>query len=249
MEWKKLLLKASILLNIFCIVIFGYLIAQKGGMSYLTVKASSVLGFESNTEFKSTNPDYLKKQSLFELLTIKEGSTVFLGDSITAGNDWAEVLRSLEYVNRGIPGDDSTGILERSDKIVKSKPKSIFIMTGVNDLSATGDPSKLLKNYNEIIDKIQRDSPNTKIFIQSILPINTNKYKAINKTKMSNKIIRDTNIELNKMSEGKHVTFIDLYSLMSKDHDELNPDYTLDGIHLSGDAYMVWIDAIKKYLN
>lgn len=243
---RKRLLLTSIAINILFIIILGYFVIQKGGVPYLIGKTSSVFGIESKEEFESANPEYLTKKSIFELLPINEESTVFVGDSITAGIEWSELFGSLDYVNRGIHGDNSEGVLTRLDEIVESKPKRIFIMVGVNDLHSNGGNAQLLKNYNQILEKIKNDSPGTNIYVQSILPYNVEMYK--NSTKMSNEIIRETNIELIKLAEEHNATFIDLYSLISVG-DELNPDYTFDGIHLSGKAYLVWKDALELYLD
>lgn len=244
---RRFLFVGSVFFNIFFVVVLGFLVLQRGGIPFLIEKVSTVFGVENN-DFVNTNPDYLKKQSLYDLMSINESSSVFLGDSIISGAEWSEIFQSLDYVNRGIPGDNSLGVLNRLDKIVESKPKKIFIMIGVNDLSTYGNSKILLENYKKIIDKIQVNSPNTKIYVQSVLPFNEEEYLFAETTKMSNKLIRDTNLELSQLAKEKDTTFIDLYSLMALKDGKLNPDYTFDGLHLSGDAYMIWKNELAEYL-
>lgn len=247
MKGKKFLFRTSIVLNVLFLIVFGYLVMQRGGIPYLYDKVTSAFGAAS-AEFESDNVDYSRKQSIYDLTTITEGSIVFLGDSIIDGASWAELFQSTEYVNRGIPGDNSKGVLNRLDDIVESHPSKVFAMIGVNDLHADGDYEELLRNYKAIIDRIKNESPETEIYVHSILPYYPEKYELANTTKMSNELIETTNIELKKLSEEKGTNFIDLFSSLASDSKELNPDYTYDGLHLNGEAYMIWKNELEGYL-
>ena len=44
------------------------------------------------------------------------------------------------------------------------------------------------------------------------------------------------------------VTWIDLYPLFVDEHGKLKAEYTNDGLHLLGPAYLIWRDAIKPYV-
>src|SRR5215207_6277357 len=47
---------------------------------------------------------------------------VFLGNSITAGTDWNELLGITNGRNRGISGDNTFGVLERLDEVTEGRP-------------------------------------------------------------------------------------------------------------------------------
>ncbi|MBF1554952.1 MAG: serine acetyltransferase, partial [Prevotella pleuritidis] len=67
---------------------------------------------------------------------IDSTDVVMLGNSLTElGGDWNRLLRWRRVRNRGISGDDATGILHRLGQILPGKPKAIFLMVGINDLS------------------------------------------------------------------------------------------------------------------
>jgi lysophospholipase L1-like esterase len=57
------------------------------------------------------------------------------------------------------------------------------------------------------------------------------------------------NAGLKKMAKDRKLTFVDLHSLLKTESDLLNPEYTNDGLHLTGKGYFVWKSAIEKYLN
>lgn len=69
---------------------------------------------------------------------------VCLGDSLTFGykmkrkDTWPEVLKketNIEFVNKGINGDTTAGMLSRFEMdVIREKPSHVLIMGGTNDL-------------------------------------------------------------------------------------------------------------------
>ncbi|HRN58259.1 MAG TPA: sialate O-acetylesterase, partial [Agriterribacter sp.] len=59
---------------------------------------------------------------------------LFVGNSITDGNEWNELFDNSKMKNRGISGDISAGVIHRIDEIANRKPGKVFLMIGVNDL-------------------------------------------------------------------------------------------------------------------
>ena len=64
-----------------------------------------------------------QKRSLFDALPIRSNDIVFLGDSITDGCEWAELLDNRHVKNRGISADRSGWLLERIDSIIAGRPR------------------------------------------------------------------------------------------------------------------------------
>ena len=56
------------------------------------------------------------------------------------------------------------------------------------------------------------------------------------------------NTRLKKVAEKYGVIYLDLYSAFTNGGDKLNPKYTNDGLHLTGDGYILWESLIKKYM-
>src|SRR5271165_596600 len=75
------------------------------------------------------------RRGLFALSKIQSAPIVMLGDSLTEGGPWRELTGCLYLVNRGIGGDTSGGVLARLDEIIALKPRAVFLMIGVNDIS------------------------------------------------------------------------------------------------------------------
>lgn len=97
-----------------------------------------------------------------------------------------------------------------------------------------------------IITKLKDSSPNTQIYMQSILPIGED--KANNPTNILN-IITELNHILKEIS-SKHeiIEYIEIGDLLKDEQEFLKKIYTEDDIHLNGVAYQIWNDSLENYL-
>lgn len=186
---------------------------------------------------------YYHKKEHFESLPNTENEIIFLGNSITDNSEWWELFSDTHVKNRGIGGDDTDGILERLDEVTESSPSKIFIMIGTNDLSNGKSVEYIVENYRKIIACIKHSTPDTKIYIQSILPTDD----AVHYTRRNADIIRINEL-LKQIASENGLVYIDLFTLFRLENDKLNPAYSIDGLHLNGKGYLVWKDAIIKYV-
>ena len=61
--------------------------------------------------------------------------------------------------------------------------------------------------------------------------------------------IKPLNGKLEQLSKTEKITFIDLYShFVIPDTELMNPAYTNDGLHLTGEGYIKWVEIVKPYL-
>jgi len=179
---------------------------------------------------------YECRKSLFEVLEGDEQDIIWLGDSLTEKGAWSELFGDSRHKNRGINGDYVEGILQRLPTILEKQPKAIILMAGTNDLLMGMSPEKLMTYYRKVVEKIKMDSPNTKLVIESVLPINTKKWVLPDE----NKDILKFNQLLQELTNEKGLVYIDLHQKLVDGAGLLNEKYTFDGIHLNGDAYLVW---------
>ena len=181
---------------------------------------------------------------------IDSTDVVMLGNSLTEfGGDWNRLLRWRRVRNRGIAGDDAMGILHRLDQILPGKPKTIFLMVGINDLSHDLTPIQVFDLCKQVIDRIHRHAPHTHLYVQSLLPINETygKWKTLEgKTADIPKINR----LLQSYCQQQGISFIDLFHKFVRHGTyELRRDMTVDGLHLSPFGYKVWAFDLRKYLS
>lgn len=190
---------------------------------------------------------YDQRELLFETLPTSHRDIIFLGNSITDGGEWSELLQNRHCKNRGISGDVCDGVLNRLATITKGQPAKVFLMIGINDLGRGGNPDTIAAKTRQIVRKIKAESPRTKIFLQSVLPVNDH-YGMFEGHTARWKDIPATNVLLKQIAEEENVTYIDLFSLFANAESKMNLDYTNDGLHLIGKGYEVWCNAIKRYL-
>lgn len=186
-------------------------------------------------------------KDMYDHLPDTKNEIVFLGNSITDGAEWYELLGNKRIRNRGISADVTEGILLRLDAITKLKPAKIFIMIGVNDLSRNMTVNEITANYTAILERIRAESPKTIVYVESVLPVNPATGMALNHTNKTDLII-ELNARLKELAAEFGHTYIDLFSLMADANNHLPRKYSIDGLHLTYAAYSVWAEAIRPYV-
>lgn len=191
---------------------------------------------------------YYQRATLFEVLPTSKSDIIFLGNSITNGGEWAELLRNPHAKNRGISGDTTQGVLDRLSTITKGKPSKIFLLIGTNDLSRGKSVDEVAKNVAKIVERVKRESPKPKLYVQSVFPVNPKFNKFLGHMNRQ-KDIAALNAKIKAIAARHGVTYIDVYkSLVIPSTDVMNPEYTNDGLHLLGKGYQKWVDVLKPYL-
>jgi lysophospholipase L1-like esterase len=198
----------------------------------------------SKPEFKR---HFYFKVDQYRTLPNTDSEIIFLGNSITAGGNWSELFQDLRVKNRGISGDITEGILYRLDEITESKPAKIFLLIGINDLSRGIEVDSIMNNYRKIVSRIMQDTPETQIYIQSVLPVNDNFEYFKNHTDKGESVLLLNNVLKELANQLKH-TYIDLFSSFANDEGKLKAEYTLDGLHLTGEGYVLWKLILEDYL-
>lgn len=191
---------------------------------------------------------YYQRATLFEVLPTSKSDIIFLGNSITNGGEWAELLRNPHAKNRGISGDTTQGVLDRLSTITKGKPSKIFLLIGTNDLSRGKSVDEVAKNVAKIVERVKRESPATKLYVLSVFPVNPKFNKFLGHMNRQ-KDIAALNAKIKAIAARHGVKYIDVYkSLVIPSTDVMNPEYTNDGLHLLGKGYLKWVDVLKPYL-
>ncbi len=172
---------------------------------------------------------------------------VMVGNSLTeGGGDWNARLNKKNIRNRGIIGDEVMGIYDRLHQILPGHPEKLFLLAGVNDISHDLTADSIVSMIRMTIERIQRESPDTKLYLQSLLPFNESfgRYKKLTgKTNM----VPEINAQLETLAKEHKITFINLFPLFTeKGTNVLRSELTSDGLHLNEEGYKIWVKALKK---
>lgn len=191
---------------------------------------------------------YYQRVTLFETLPTSPDDIIFLGNSITNGCEWAELLGNVHAKNRGISGDTTNGVLDRLGTVTAGKPAKVFLLIGTNDLSAGLTIDSIATNVERIVQRIGHESPTTRIYLQSVLPV-TPHYGMFQGHTRRKDDIAPLNTLLKAVAARNGIAFIDIHAALTDPAtNELNTDYTNDGLHLLGKAYRKWAEILRPYV-
>lgn len=186
-----------------------------------------------------------KRKALFASQPMTTGQIIFLGNSITEGGPWDELLPDWKILNRGIGGDITFGLLQRLDEIIRRKPSHLFILIGINDIAKDIPPAVVADNCRKLIQRMQKESPFTKIFLQSVLPLNPSVPNFPQHYDKAEYVLK-TNTLLKDLSKQAAITYIDLYPSFLDKNNLLDSRYTYDGLHLNREGYQRWAAILQQ---
>lgn len=183
---------------------------------------------------------------------VKPKVIVFIGDSITEGADFKDAFENTIVLNKGISGDVTYDIIDRlRDDVYDFMPDKVFLLIGINDIGNNIDNEQIIENIDKIISDLKNNCPNTKIYLQSIYPVNNTSDKKIDKKFFkyrNNKDVIDINKKIKDMADDKNITYIDIYSYLLDENDNLKLSYTKEGLHLNEDGYEVVYEILEDYI-
>ena len=216
-------------------------------MRTFIVILAALMGLALSAQQANQDPYYARRATLFDELPIGKKDIVMLGNSLTDGCEFNELMGNSHIKNRGIVGDIVQGMIDRIGPIIKGKPKKLFIMCGVNDISHGVTADSIARATERLIVMVQQGSPRTKIYLQSLLPFNND----VREWKLlvgRDHVVVEANALLEQVARRHGVTWINLYPLFADDQGRLRADLTNDGLHLMGKGYLIWRDALRPHL-
>lgn len=216
-------------------------------MKFRHLFAAALLSLAGSIAAEDFSELYYQRASLFDALGVDSTSIVMLGNSLTHGCEWHELFDNHKVLNRGINGDIAEGINLRLDGILRGKPAKIFLLCGVNDVSHNLSADSISQATEMIIQRIVEESPETQVYLQSLLPINNsfNRYKRL---AGKEQVIRDINKLNQAMARRYGITWIDLYDSFADENGNLRSDLTNDGLHLLAPGYIIWKEILLPYI-
>jgi len=212
-------------------------------MTFKTVKCQENINYKVQTE-------------LHKIYKTKSADIVMLGNSLTRGVDWNELLGRENIVNRGIPSDNLIGYKKRLDLIFKLNPKVVFIMGGINDIYNWTPVEEIFNKFKEVVSSLL--ARNIKVVIQSVIYAGENwgeEWLKVNNPELQpydvnlgrNKEVDKLNTLLKNLAFSNNILFLDINSKL-KEGSFLKKEYHYDGLHLNAKGYKIWGEEVEKAL-
>lgn len=160
---------------------------------------------------------------------------LFIGDSITKALVTYKFLPSQNVCAKiGIGNDKLRGYLDNAEK---SDPEKIFLLCGVNDLDGSLDKESFRRSYDQLVKAVKSKYHNSKIYVQSILPLSPNGEQKPPYVKNSH--INECNKIIMDIAKSQGVTYLNISQVINS-----NNVYEADGLHFKSTFYPLWL----KYL-
>jgi lysophospholipase L1-like esterase len=167
-----------------------------------------------------------------------EVSTVFVGDSITAGGRWDEWFPGDGTRNLGIGGDTTDAVIGRLDDIIALHPDTVVLLIGTNDLAWRRSAEHIVRNIETILVTLRRELPDSQLLVQSVMP----REAAYADT------IKDVNRHLWQFASTVRAQYLDLWPALATSDDSIDPRYSDDSLHLNENGYQVWLSELRGAL-
>jgi lysophospholipase L1-like esterase len=151
---------------------------------------------------------------------------VMLGDSLSQWFPNDRLPATSTWLNQGISGETTRGILARSGDLANAQPHTIYVMAGVNDIKRGVSNREIIQNLSQTLQRLRQRHPNAQIVLQSILPTRSP--------------------QLSVMAQRQGAYYLDVHQYFAARDGYLRSDLTTDGIHLNERGYGVWQSALNQ---
>ncbi|NJM21946.1 MAG: G-D-S-L family lipolytic protein [Richelia sp. RM2_1_2] len=176
--------------------------------------------------------------------------TILAGDSLSLWFPVELLPDNKTWLNQGISGEKTAGLLKRLSLFDQTTPETVFVMIGINDLIADVDDQTILDNQRQTMAYLRQKHPKAQIVIQSILPHQGEEATWEGKEKLvaiPNSRIRNLNQQLQTIAAKENVKYLNIYPLFADKQGNLRSNLTTDGLHLNPNGYLVWSSALQLY--
>ncbi|NJK68038.1 MAG: GDSL family lipase [Microcoleus sp. CSU_2_2] len=176
--------------------------------------------------------------------------TVLAGDSLSMWFPPKLLPTDRMWLNQGISGETSVGLLKRLQLFDRTQPDVIFVMIGINDLLKGASDEGIVDNQRQIIRDLRWAHPKAQIVVQSILPHSGEQATWENRDRLlaiPNSRIREINRRLKEIANGENTFYLDLYPMFTDADGNLQTQLSTDGLHLNEQGYLVWRSALQLF--
>lgn len=163
----------------------------------------------------------------------KKGAVVFLGDSITQGwgKDFRGLFPGVKLANRGLGGDTTRGMLIRLEDVTVLDPKAVVILAGTNDIEVGIEPEKIAKNFELILETLEKYDPEMPVVVCRVFPISPEKNRPRETIEKLNGLFAAT------AKNFPQVIVLDTWTPFAAEDGNADPVWFKDMLHLNPEGY------------
>ena len=222
--------------------------ALKAGKIYTRLPADSFQSFWAKgtetqaLQLKKPSHEQWKRLLEQEAKAVAKGQgsnrlTVLVGDSLSMWFPSERLPGGQLWLNQGISGENSSQILKRLSAFSQTRPDTIYVLAGINDLRQGATDRAILDNLRQIVRRLRLNHPQAQVIVESILPTRL--------SAIPNERIRKLNQQIAVIAQQEGTGYLNLHNLFADGQGQLRPDLTTDGLHLTRRGYEVWQEALQ----
>ena len=201
-----------------------------------------------------TTPVYAENKNIDEIMS----QIIFLGDSTTAhlsarggipreriwtGSGSTLLFTSVLTPSLSIKGEQLTA----AEAARKYRPRILIITIGASGGAGFVNEEQFKQIYKRLICDVKAASPETKIIVQSILPLSeksVNHYK-----KLTKDAVTIANSWIKELAGELCVPYINTHDLLINESGYLRAEHQSDEyLHLTSDAYAIILKAVREFI-
>ena len=213
------------------------------------------------TEPTPTPTPYDYSMPVAESEAVDEGwfaDAVLIGDSRTDGMRLYSGIRGVDILcHKGLTvfevmedkpviqtAGGKTGVLQA---LAEKQYAKVYISLGVNELGYYDDPG-FADTYAAMVDRIRQLQPDADIYLQTLIPVNTQKCKETKQPYyVTNKQVAIYNEIIRNLAVEKQTYLLEVGEIFVDESGELFYDASFDGVHFYKDGYVRWYDYLKTH--
>ena len=134
------------------------------------------------------------------------------------------------------------------ESVYDLNPKLVVLLIGINDFELVDNSNvdTIFENINKIIKNIHDTCKDTKIILDSLYPVCKTNDPKLDKASVLHKDNNKIQALNEKLKTIKNVSFVDVYSHLVDETNNLKIEYTMEGLHINTVGYKTITQVLLK---
>ena len=184
---------------------------------------------------------FQEKDELYRTFPVERGDIVFMGDDVADRGMWDAFYGADNIKNRGIALEGTECTLYRIRAIVKNKPSTVVISTGLYDLKRGCSVQQTKERIIEILKVAKAVSPKTKCYYMSIVP-------DLGSKDIEGSVADSAEVVNSYIKELFPENFIDLNPHLCDEGGYICENYCVGPNRINGAGYEIIAKAVAPYI-
>mgnify|MGYP001138264228 CR=1 FL=1 len=216
-------------------------------------ESSDMVSAESSEE-ESSEEEVSVEESVPPVTNEYFADAVFIGNSLTEGlfmytdiDDQADGFYTVGLNVSSAQSDafvDDTYTLDQA--LVQKDYRKIYVMMGLNEVGWP-DVDSFISEYASLLHQVERDCPEARIYVQSILPVSA--ARSSEGDSINNSNIRRFNEKIREMAESNNWTYLNVWEAIADEDGELPSDAAPDGVHFGPEYMEIWLQYLREHVS